>query len=144
MKSRLLRMIGRAAAVTLLGAPLVLVPTTASAATQTDATSTLSVWIDGWGSGVVTSNPPGINCQMKSASGNPWENENWNQTLTGPCEARFSIGTVVTVTATPAAGNDLNSIDCGQPNNPCRRTMTSGYNPVWVMFCPRDDLCSAG
>jgi hypothetical protein len=121
-----------------------LMPVNASAATQANATSTLSVWIDGWGSGVVTSSPTGINCRLMSASGNPWENENWTQTLTGPCEAKFPIGTVVTVTATPDSGNNLNGIDCGELGNPCRKTITSGYNAVWVMFCPRDDLCSAG
>jgi hypothetical protein len=41
-------------------------------------------------------------------------------------------------------GNNPNGTDCGEPSNPCRKTITSGYNAVWVMFCPRDDLCSAG
>jgi hypothetical protein len=47
--------------------------------------------------------PTGINFHLKSASGNPWENEKWQQTITGPCEATFP-----------------------------------------VVFCPPDDLCSAG
>jgi hypothetical protein len=144
MSSHPFRWIGSGAAISLLGATLMLMPANASAETQASATGTLAVSIDGWGSGTVTSSPAGINCHMASASGNPWENENWNQTLSGPCDAQFPIGTVVTVTATPDAGSELNGLDCGDVNNPCRRTVTSGYNPVWAMFCPRDDLCSAG
>jgi hypothetical protein len=116
----------------------------AASAAAAQPSSTLNVWIDGWGSGTVTSNPPGINCTMTSSDGNPWENENWNQSLSGSCHASFPVGTVVTVTSTPAAGSALNNSDCGGQNgNPCRSTIGTGSNPVWVMFCPDDDLCSA-
>ena len=34
--------------------------------------------------------------QHASSDGNPWENENWNQPLSGSCHADFPIGTAVT------------------------------------------------
>ena len=141
MSSESVRRLWRIAATAFLNAALVLNAVPAAAA---QPTSTLSVWIDGWGSGTVTSTPAGINCTMTSSDGNPWENENWNQTLSGSCHASFAVGTLVTMTATPAADSHLNGSDCGGPSgNPCSRTITSGYNAAWAMFCPRDDLCSA-
>jgi hypothetical protein len=142
MTSDLCRRVGRAAAATLLGGAMMLMPA-ATAAAQTGTTSTLSVWIDGWGSGTVTSSPAGINCHLATSPGNPYEGGG-EQTLSGPCHADFPVGTVVALTATPDANSELNGMDCGTGTvNPCKKTIVSGYNAVWAMFCPRDGLCSA-
>lgn len=150
MTSDLCRRFSRIIASTLLGGAVVLIPATTSAVAQTSDTGTLSVWIDGWGSGTVTSSPAGINCHLVSPPGYPYEHESGeDQTLSGPCHAAFPVGTVVTVTGTPDAGSYLNGgLDCGNGGgaleNPCRRTVTSGYNSAWAMFCPEGGLCSAG
>lgn len=141
MSSESVRRLWRVVAAVFLGAALVL-PGASAAAAQ--STSTLNVWIDRWGSGTVTSSPAGINCTMTSSAGNPWENENWTQSLSGSCHANFPVGTVAAVTATPAAGSELNGSERGGPFvNPFQRTITSGYNAACAMFCPRNDLCSA-
>jgi hypothetical protein len=136
----------RLVAAALLGGAMALVPAASSAVAQT--TGTLYVWIDGWGSGTVTSNPGGINCRLVSPPGFPYEHESrQDQVLSGSCHASFPVGTVVTVTAAPDAGNYLNGLDCGGPFTPgssCQRTVTSGYNAAWSMFCPDGGLCSAG
>ena len=66
MSSESVRRLWRIAATVFLGAALVL-PAAPAAAAQ--PTSTLSVWIDGWGSGTVTSTPAGINCSMRARTG---------------------------------------------------------------------------
>jgi hypothetical protein len=135
--------IRRVVTIGLAGLALLLVPIGPAAAAP--ATATLSVWIDGWGSGTVTSSPPGINCHLTSPAGYPYSSTT-DQTLIGPCDATFPVGTVVTTTATPAPDSSLNGSECGGSwmENPCRKTVRSGYNAVWVMFCPRDGMCSAG
>jgi hypothetical protein len=57
---------------------------------------------------------------MKSASGNTWENRELEPNAhRSPGEARFSIGTVVTVTATHwLQATTSYPIDCGQPKQP--------------------------
>ncbi|MFF2115648.1 hypothetical protein [Rhodococcus koreensis] len=147
MTSNLCRRLCRICATTLLGGAVVLIPVTSAVVAETNDTSTLSVWIDGWGSGTVTSSPSGINCHLVSPPGYPYEHESGDQTVSGQCYADFPVGTVVTVTATPDAGNYLNGLDCGSGGmleNPCMRTVTSGYNSAWAMFCPDGGLCSAG
>lgn len=107
------------------------------------ATTNLQIWIDGWGAGTVTSSPAGINCHQGPAI-NPYES-NQTQSQSGTCLASFPVGTVVTVTATADPGSDVNYLDCGgATGNPCKRTVTSGYNAATAMFCPTDGLCSAG
>ena len=137
------RRLGRAITVALLGVAVLLLPAAGTAVAQTGGTGTLSVRIDGWGSGTVTSSPSGIDCHLVTV-GDPY-GEGFDQTLSGSCHAQFPVGTVVTVTAAPDVGSVLNGSDCGgQTGNPCRRTVTSGYNAAWVMVCPHDGLCSAG
>jgi hypothetical protein len=77
--------------------------------------------------------------------GYPYETQE-PPTQTGPCEADFPVGTVVTLTATPDPGNNAQGgMDCGSGySNPCHKTMVSGYNAVTAMFCPDNGLCSAG
>ncbi|GAA2856269.1 hypothetical protein GCM10010472_12040 [Pseudonocardia halophobica] len=145
MNDRFRRGLGRLAAVMVLGGAVLLLPTT-SAVAQTSASSTVSVWIDGWGSGTVTSRPAGINCHLATPVGYPYEHAaGEDQSISGTCHADFPVGTAVTLTATPDAGSELNYLDCGGGMaSPCTRTVASGYNGVWAMFCPRDGLCSAG
>ncbi|CRK57134.1 hypothetical protein [Alloactinosynnema sp. L-07] len=99
-------------------------------------TGQLYAWIsDGWGGGTVTSRPPGINCHQ--SAWNP-DGTTPQQPPTGACSANFPSGTTVTLTATPDPGSFLN----GDPDpNPV--TVSPGYNSVWVMFCPENDLCSS-
>ncbi|MFF1722406.1 hypothetical protein [Streptomyces sviceus] len=99
--------------------------------------STVYAWIDGWGGGTVTSKPAGISCH--TTAWDPYSEEAPPANSTGPCEARFPVGTTVTFTATPDPGSGLN----GGPD-PASLTVRSGYNAVWAMFCPTDGLCSAG
>lgn len=147
MSNDLLRQVRRAAATVLLGGALTLAPAavTASSASAT-TTGAVYVWIDGWGSGTVTSSPVGINCHLSTPAGYPYDEYEGDQTITGPCQANFPAGTVVTMTATPDPGSNLNGpMDCGTEwGNPCKRTVVSGYNSVWAMFCLDDGLCSAG
>ena len=106
----------------------------------TPDTSVLHVWIDGWGSGTITSSPAGINCHVQY-SGNPYEDD-FTGSMTGPCEASFTVGSQVTLTATADPGSHLNSMDCGTYANPCTKTVTSGYNGVYASFCPDNNgLC---
>src|SRR5262249_37898443 len=72
---------------------------TALTFTITTATFVLSVNTSGSGSGVVTSTPPGINCGAS-------------------CSASFVSGTVVTLTASPAAGSSF----AGWSGPTCRGT----------------------
>ncbi|MEU1480568.1 hypothetical protein [Streptomyces sp. NPDC005760] len=99
--------------------------------------STVYAWIDGWGGGTVTSRPAGISCH--TTAWDPYSGEEPPAGSTGPCEARFPVGTTVTFTATPDPGSYTNgSVD------PASLTVRAGYNAVWAMFCPTDGLCSAG
>jgi hypothetical protein len=92
------------------------------------ATKSLQIWIDGWGSGTITSSPAGINCNSQS----------------GGCSAPFATGSTVTLTATPDAGSQFNGfLDCSSTGSPCTVTMTDNKT-VWSQFCPIDDFCSAG
>jgi hypothetical protein len=96
----------------------------------------LYAWIsDGWGGGTVISAPAGINCHQ--TAWNP-DGTTPQEPPTGACSASFPSGTSVTLTATPDPGSVLN----GSPDpNPVR--VSPGYNSVWVMFCPKDGLCSS-
>jgi hypothetical protein len=91
----------------------------------TPDTKVLQVWIDGYGSGTIVSNPPGINCSTSS----------------GGCSAPFATGSTVTLTAVPDAGSHFNSfLDCSSPASPCMVKMD--YNrTVWSAFCPDNDVC---
>ena len=118
-------------------------PPTTTTPTPTGGQATVSVWIDGWGSGTVTSSPAGISCHVQY-SGDPY-GDDFTGSMTGPCDASFAVGSPVTLTATADPGSHLNSMDCGTYANPCTRTVTSGYNPVWVSFCPDNNgLCFPG
>src|SRR5262249_59914903 len=77
---------------------------------------TLSVTKTGAGSGVVTSNPAGVNCGID-------------------CSATFLSGTRVVLTATPAAGSLFSgwSGDCASQGNPCTVTM-DGARSVTASF----------
>jgi hypothetical protein len=79
----------------LVGLAFLLLVPIGPAAAAPPATATLNIWIDGWGSGTVTSSPPGINCQLSSPAGYPYFSTT-DYTLSGPCEAQFPVGTVVT------------------------------------------------
>lgn len=137
--------LGRAAAVAALALAALLAPSVPAAAGP-PATGRVHVWIDGWGSGRVTSSPAGIDCHLISPPGYPYESAPGDdQHFSGPCWADFTLGTTVTMTATPDARSSGNYLDCGSGSAPpCRRVVTAGYNPVWAMFCPVDGLCSAG
>ena len=78
-----------------------------AAFTATTTTHPLTVTRAGAGSGVVTSSPAGINCG-------------------GTCSASFNSGTVVTLTATPAAGSTFGGWtgDC-TGTGACQVTMTA-------------------
>ncbi|MEU6356083.1 hypothetical protein ABZ896_43385 [Streptomyces sp. NPDC047072] len=94
-------------------------------------------WIsDGWGGGTVTSTPAGINCH--TTAWDPYAEGAEAPYPTGTCDASFPVGTTVTFTATPDPGSYLN----GDPY-PTSLRVSPGYNPVWVMFCPQDGLCSS-
>jgi hypothetical protein len=67
MRSHQWRLIGRAVAIALLGATMVLIPAIASTTTQTSVARTLPVWMDGWSSGSVTNGPATINWQSAAA-----------------------------------------------------------------------------
>jgi hypothetical protein len=72
--------------------------------------SNLTIQKGGTGSGTVTSQPPGIDCGTT-------------------CIAAFPTGTVVTLTATPAAGSRLAGWDgprCGG-TGPCTITLDSDF-----------------
>ena len=115
-------------------------PPTTTTPPPTGGQATVNVWIDGWGSGTVTSSPAGINCHVQY-SGDPY-GDDFTGSMTGPCDAGFAVGSQVTLTATADPGSHLNMMDCGTYANPCTRTVTSGYNPVWVSFCPDNNgLC---
>jgi hypothetical protein len=64
----------------------------AGSAGAQDVTVRIST-ISNQGSGVVTSSPAGINCTLSG------------QRVAGTCAAPFAAGTLVTLTATPAAHN---------------------------------------
>ncbi|WP_441246354.1 hypothetical protein [Kitasatospora sp. McL0602] len=114
-------------------------PVTAQAASQAAAPTQqgqLYAWVsDGWGGGTVTSQPAGIQCHQTA-----WDpySDTYQEAPTGSCSATFPVGTSVTFTATPDPGSYLN----GGPD-PNSVTMRVGYNSVWVMFCPDDNLCSS-
>ncbi|MEV6205835.1 hypothetical protein [Kitasatospora sp. NPDC051914] len=94
-------------------------------------------WVsDGWGGGTITSQPAGINCHQEA-----WEpySDTYQEYPTGSCAASFPVGTTVTFTATADPGSYVNA-----GPDPVSVTVRSGYNSVWVMFCPQDDLCSSG
>lgn len=92
-------------------------------------------WInDGWGGGTLTSSPAGINCHTTATD--PYSEDSPPPNTTGPCDAVFPVGTTVTFTATPDPGSYLNI-----GPDPARLTVASGYNPVYVIFCPNDGLC---
>ena len=92
-------------------------------------------WIgDGWGGGRLTSSPAGIDCHI--TSWDPYAENPQGPDQTGPCDAVFPVGTTVTFTATPDPGSYLNI-----GPDPARLTVASGYNPVYVIFCPNDGLC---
>jgi hypothetical protein len=80
----------------------------------------------------MTSTPAGINCHLVSPAGYPYEHESGDQSVSGPCYADFPVGTVVTVTTTPDAGNYLNGLDCGSGGmleNPCKIGRSMAYVP---------------
>ncbi|WP_052391075.1 hypothetical protein [Streptomyces sp. NRRL B-24484] len=109
----------------------------AAGATTPAPQAQVSAWVsDGWGGGTVTSQPAGINCHQAAAD--PW-NGVGQEAPTGTCYASFPVGTRVTFTATADPGSNVNS-----GPDPASLTVQPGYNPVWTMFCPNDDLCSAG
>jgi hypothetical protein len=119
--------------------------TVAPTATSTTSTSTAAVTIsmEGWGDGTVTSSPAGINCHLVTA-GDPYGSD-FNQVLTGPCEANFPVGSVVTLTGTPDAGSYTGDLLCGSTSgNPCRKTVVDGFNLVVATFCHYEEVCSAG
>jgi hypothetical protein len=65
--------------------------TTVGAVFGTGAQPTLSVQLDGAGSGSITSSPPGINCPKQA------------------CTASFDMNTIVTLTANPDSSSTFNS-----------------------------------
>ncbi|KQV11887.1 hypothetical protein [Kitasatospora sp. Root107] len=111
-------------------------PVTAQAVTPAQQGQLYS-WIDGWGGGTVTSRPAGIDCHQSA-----WDpyapDATYQPPPTGSCAAAFPVGTYVTFTATPDPGSYVN----GSPD-PGSLTVRSGYNSVWAMFCPEDNLCSS-
>ncbi|MFB7950453.1 hypothetical protein ACFC6L_36775 [Kitasatospora phosalacinea] len=117
-------------------------PVSARAATSTTTTTTtqshVTAWTsDGWGGGTVVSHPAGINCHQ--SEWNPYEEEAAPQPDTsGTCDALFPVGTVVTFTATPDPGSNVN-----YGPDPASLTVRAGYNATYVVFCPNDNLCSA-
>jgi hypothetical protein len=74
----------------------------------TPGTHSLSVAKSGSGSGIVTSTPPGINCG-------------------GDCSQAYPDGTLVTLTATPAAGSSFSgwSGDCSGSTSSCTVSMSA-------------------
>ncbi|GAA3796301.1 hypothetical protein GCM10022403_032680 [Streptomyces coacervatus] len=95
-------------------------------------------WVsDGWGGGTLTSSPAGINCHQGAISGDPYAGGE-QPNPTGTCSASFPVGTTVTFTATADPGSYVNI-----GPDPASLTVVSGYNSVWVMFCPQDGLCSS-
>lgn len=110
-------------------------PVSAQAATTS---SVVSAWTsDGWGGGTVVSSPAGINCHQ--TAWDPYDgSDTWQSAPSGPCEASFPVGTVVTFTATPDPGSYVN-----YGPDPASLTVRVGYNATYVMFCPTDNLCSA-
>lgn len=97
-------------------APSELEPATAEAVVQ----RTLTVSGAGTGDGVVRSSPAGINCTITNGVAG-----------TSGCVANFDHGTVVTLTATPAAGSSLAnwSVKC-KGADPCVVTMTAAHTVV--------------
>jgi hypothetical protein len=81
-------------------------------ATFTIQSYTLSVFTNGTGTGTVTSNVGGISC-----SGN-----------TGTCSASIQYGTVVTLTANPAAGSAFSGWNGACTATPCTITVTSNQS----------------
>ena len=119
--------------------------TVAPTATSTTSTSTAAVTIsmEGWGDGTVSSSPAGINCHLVT-TGDPYGSD-FNQVLTGPCEANFPVGSVVTLTGTPDAGSYTGDLLCGSTSgNPCGKTVVDGFNLVVATFCHYEEVCSAG
>ncbi|WP_099904173.1 hypothetical protein [Streptomyces sp. TLI_171] len=116
-------------------------PVTALAATSTSTSTSqshVSAWTsDGWGGGTVVSQPAGINCHQ--TAWDPYDGSDTPQPdPSGTCDALFPVGTVVTFTATPDPGSNVN-----YGPDPASLTVRVGYNATYVVFCPNDNLCSA-
>ncbi|WP_285737837.1 hypothetical protein [Kitasatospora phosalacinea] len=112
----------------------------ATSTTATTATSHVTAWTsDGWGGGTVVSHPAGINCHQSAWDPYTYdENAAPQPDTSGTCDAVFPVGTVVTFTATPDPGSNLN-----YGPDPASLTVRAGYNATYVVFCPNDGLCSA-
>ena len=92
----------------------------------TPDTSVLHVWIDGWGSGTITSSPAGINCLVVRR-----------------LQCRLCHRLDGHAHRDPAEGSQFNGfLDCSRLGEPVHGAR--GPEPdLWSAFCPIDDLCSA-
>jgi len=84
-----------------------------------DSSRTLRVFDAGLGSGTIVSDPPGISC-----------------TAAGGCEAKFPVGTTVSLTATPAAGSTLGgwSANCLPNTGKACTVVVRNNEPVGILF----------
>lgn len=137
----------RLLAAMLLTGGMVLTPMVHPAASATSS-GTLFVWIDGWGSGTVTSSPPGISCTQTGLQPgeDPYGGEWDGVSQSGTCSASFPLGTAVTLNQTADEGSYFNgglgTETSWSPEEPSfTQTVTGEYTPVYVFFCPEDNLC---